>query len=38
MLIKTIFAGFGGQGVMMMGESLANAAMIEGYYTTYLPS
>jgi 2-oxoglutarate ferredoxin oxidoreductase subunit gamma len=38
MLIKTILAGFGGQGVLMMGYSLANAAMIEGYYTTYYPT
>lgn len=38
MLIKTILAGFGGQGVLMMGYSLANAAMIEGYQVTYLPS
>lgn len=38
MLVKTIFAGFGGQGVLMMGYSLANAAMIEGFHTTYLPS
>ena len=38
MLLKTIFAGFGGQGVLMMGYSLANAAMIQGFHTTYLPS
>ncbi len=38
MLIKTILAGFGGQGVLMMGYSLANAAMIEGYFTTYYPT
>ncbi|MCX7816988.1 MAG: 2-oxoacid:acceptor oxidoreductase family protein [Syntrophales bacterium] len=38
MLLKTIFAGFGGQGVLFMGYSLAHAAMIEGYYVTYLPS
>ncbi len=38
MLLKTIFAGFGGQGVLMMGYSLAYAAMLEGYHTTYLPS
>ncbi len=31
MMIKTILAGFGGQGVLMMGYSLANAAMLEGY-------
>ena len=38
MLIKTIFAGFGGQGVLMMGYSLAHAAMNTGYHVTYLPS
>lgn len=38
MMIKTIMAGFGGQGVLMMGYSLANAAMLEGYQVTYLPS
>lgn len=38
MLIKTIFSGFGGQGVLSMGQTLANAAMIEGKYVTYLPT
>jgi len=38
MLIKTIFSGFGGQGVLSMGYTLANAAMREGKYVTYLPS
>ena len=38
MLIKTIFAGFGGQGVLSMGLTLAQAAMLEGKYVTYLPS
>jgi 2-oxoglutarate ferredoxin oxidoreductase subunit gamma len=38
MLIKTIFAGFGGQGVLSMGLSLAQAAMLEGKHVTYLPS
>ncbi len=38
MLIKTIFAGFGGQGVLSMGRSLAQAAMEEGKSSTYLPS
>jgi 2-oxoglutarate ferredoxin oxidoreductase subunit gamma len=32
-----IVAGFGGQGVMVIGNLLANAAMIEGRYVTYLP-
>jgi len=38
MLIKTIFAGFGGQGVLSMGLNLARAAMIEGKFVTYLPA
>jgi 2-oxoglutarate ferredoxin oxidoreductase subunit gamma len=38
MLIKTVFSGFGGQGVLSMGFTLANAAMLEGKYVTYLPS
>ena len=38
MLIKTVFAGFGGQGVLSMGLTLAQAAMLEGKYVTYLPS
>ncbi len=38
MLIKTIIAGFGGQGVMSMGLSLTQAAMLEDKNTTYLPS
>jgi len=37
-LIKTLFAGFGGQGVMSMGLSLAEAAMLEGRNVTYLPA
>jgi 2-oxoglutarate ferredoxin oxidoreductase subunit gamma len=38
MLIKAIFAGFGGQGVLSMGLNLAQAAMLEGKDVTYLPS
>ena len=38
MLIKTIIAGFGGQGVMSMGLNLAQAAMLEAKNVTYLPS
>jgi 2-oxoglutarate ferredoxin oxidoreductase subunit gamma len=38
MMIKTIFSGFGGQGVLMMGYSLAHSAMNKGYHVTYLPS
>ncbi len=38
MLIKTVFAGFGGQGVLLSGLLLAQAAMLEGKHVTYLPS
>ncbi|HAJ26018.1 MAG TPA: 2-oxoacid:ferredoxin oxidoreductase subunit gamma [Syntrophus sp. (in: bacteria)] len=38
MIRKTIFAGFGGQGVLMMGYIYAHAVMNEGYHVTYLPS
>jgi 2-oxoglutarate ferredoxin oxidoreductase subunit gamma len=38
MLNKSIFAGFGGQGVLLMGVCFANAAMNEGKHVTYLPS
>lgn len=38
MLIKTIFAGFGGQGVLSMGLNLAQAGMVEGKHVTYLPA
>ena len=37
MLIKTVFAGFGGQGVLSMGLTLVQAAMLEGKEVTYLP-
>ena len=35
---KTVFSGFGGQGVLMMGYVLALSAMKEGMNVTYLPS
>jgi len=38
MLVKTIFAGFGGQGVLSMGRNLAQAAMLEERNVTYLPA
>jgi 2-oxoglutarate ferredoxin oxidoreductase subunit gamma len=38
MMVKTIFAGFGGQGVLMMGYPLAHGAMSAGYHVTYLPA
>jgi 2-oxoglutarate ferredoxin oxidoreductase subunit gamma len=37
-MVKTIFAGFGGQGVLMMGYTLAHGAMSAGYNVTYLPA
>ncbi len=38
MLEEMIFAGFGGQGVMSMGQSVAYAGMIEGKQVSWLPS
>jgi 2-oxoglutarate ferredoxin oxidoreductase subunit gamma len=38
MLKKTIFAGFGGQGVLTMGYVLALAVMRDGKHVTYLPA
>ncbi len=38
MIQKAILAGFGGQGVLMMGVTLATAAMREDKYVTYLPT
>jgi 2-oxoglutarate ferredoxin oxidoreductase subunit gamma len=38
MLIRTIISGFGGQGVLSMGSTLATAAMLEGKHVTYLPT
>ena len=38
MRIKTIIAGFGGQGVLSMGLNLAQAAMLENKYVTFLPA
>ena len=35
---KTVFSGFGGQGVLMMGYVAAFAAMRDGKNVTYLPS
>jgi 2-oxoglutarate ferredoxin oxidoreductase subunit gamma len=35
---KTIFSGFGGQGVLMMGYVLAVAGMRDGKNVTYLPA
>ena len=38
MVEKNIFAGFGGQGVLLMGQLLAAAGMMEGKHTTWVPS
>jgi 2-oxoglutarate ferredoxin oxidoreductase subunit gamma len=38
MHVKTLFSGFGGQGVLSMGTTLASAAMLEGKYVTYYPA
>lgn len=38
MITRTIFAGFGGQGVLMMGYVLAHGAMGKGLNLTYLPA
>jgi 2-oxoglutarate ferredoxin oxidoreductase subunit gamma len=35
---KTVFSGFGGQGVLMMGYVLAVSAMRDGKNVTYLPT
>jgi 2-oxoglutarate ferredoxin oxidoreductase subunit gamma len=35
---KTIFSGFGGQGVLMMGYVLATSGMNEDKHVTYLPA
>ena len=32
------FAGFGGQGIMVMGQILAQAAMLEGHEVVWIPS
>ncbi len=37
MLLKILFAGSGGQGVLTTGNVLGNAAMLEGFYVVYLP-
>lgn len=38
MIIKTFIAGFGGQGVLSMGYTLAYAAMVEDKFVTYFPA
>ena len=38
MIKKTVFSGFGGQGVLMMGYVLSVSAMKDGRHVTYLPT
>lgn len=38
MLEQNLFAGFGGQGVLLMGQLLAYAGMLEDKYVSWLPS
>ncbi len=38
MLLKIVFSGFGGQGVLMMGYVLAVAGMNEDKHVTFLPA
>lgn len=38
MLTEVLFAGFGGQGIMLIGQMLAYAGMEEGREVTWLPS
>ena len=38
MLEQTLFAGFGGQGMLLVGEFLAQAGMSEGKFVSWLPS
>lgn len=38
MLVKLLIAGSGGQGVLTMGNVLGNAAMLDDYFVTFLPS
>jgi len=35
---EVMFAGFGGQGIMLMGKILAHAAMEEGHEVVWIPS
>ncbi|MBW1682179.1 MAG: 2-oxoacid:acceptor oxidoreductase family protein [Deltaproteobacteria bacterium] len=38
MITRTIFAGFGGQGVLLMGYVLSHGALHKGLNVTYFPS
>ncbi len=35
---EIMFAGFGGQGILMMGKLLAHAAMENGFEVIWIPS
>jgi len=35
---KLVIAGFGGQGVMLMGQMIAYAGMLEGKEVTWMPA
>jgi 2-oxoglutarate ferredoxin oxidoreductase subunit gamma len=35
---KMFFSGYGGQGIMLMGQMVASAAILEGKETTFFPS
>lgn len=38
MINQTIIAGFGGQGILYMGDLLAEAGLNEGRFATYMPT
>ncbi len=38
MIEEIIFAGFGGQGVMVMGQLISYAGMLEGKHVSWIPS
>ncbi len=38
MIQRVLIAGFGGQGILLIGQILADAAMKQGYHTTWFPS
>lgn len=38
MLCETVTAGFGGQGILFLGDLLTRASLREGKYVTYLPT
>ncbi len=38
MMVRTTFAGFGGQGILLMGYVLSHGAMLKGLNVTYLPA